>query len=245
MKKTLIALFAMSGIAFGLTETQVASSITLDGTQSTDSRLDMKYNDGDANQTIITSVDNVTIYGIDGYGLDTANASLTFDIANKLTATNAIKLPTVEASSNVYVKTAITDAELTSLETIGQASRWIVEADIIHSIGKYVTNNHLTLTLSGLSGYANGGFIFDCNGKYYAASDVSFDADYKYATVSGTATELELADGTLYTTLKITATSGASVKGIGYLATATVPEPTTATLSLLALAGLAARRRRK
>ncbi|MBQ3526896.1 MAG: PEP-CTERM sorting domain-containing protein [Akkermansia sp.] len=243
MKKTLIALFAMSGIAFGLTATEVASSITLDGTQSTDSRLDMKYNDGDANQTIITSVDNVTIYGIDGYGLNTANASLTFDIANKLTATDAIKLPTVVASSNIYVKTAITDAELTSLETIGQASRWIVEADIIHSIGAYVTNNHLTLTLSGLSGYANGGFIFDCNGKYYAASDVSFSGNY--ATVSGTATELELADGTLYTTLKITATEGASVKGIGYLATATVPEPTTATLSLLALAGLAARRRRK
>ncbi|MBE6420124.1 MAG: PEP-CTERM sorting domain-containing protein [Akkermansiaceae bacterium] len=37
---------------------------------------------------------------------------------------------------------------------------------------------------------------------------------------------------------------GASVKYLSFVATAPIPEPTTATLSLLALAGLAARRRR-
>lgn len=132
---------------------------------------------------------------------------------------------------------------LASLETVGQVSRWIVEADIINNIAAYVTNNHITLTMSGLSGYANGGLIFDYNGTYYAASDITFSGDY--AGIKNDATALDLADGTLYTTLKITGSSGASVKGIGYLATETVPEPATATLSLLALAGLAARRRRK
>lgn len=86
--------------------------------------------------------------------------------------------------------------------------------------------------------------LFDYNGDYYNASDVTFNGIY--VTVNSGAESVTLADGACYTTLMIAATSSASVKGLGFVVTApSVPEPTTATLGLLALAGLAARRRRK
>ena len=247
MKKTLIALLAMTGVAMATTPTKVTTSITLDGTQPTDTRLDMAYNETAA-VTVNTTVDSVTIYGTDGYGLNTANTSLTLNIQNTLNATNNFKLAQTGDSSTVTVATTITDTELSTLDATGTASRWVVTADIFNNIAAFVTNNHIALTLNGITGYADGGFVFDCNGTYYAAADVTFSGDY--ATVNTGATALDLADGTLYTTLKVTANSGASVKGIGYVLTKktasdSVPEPTTATLSLLALAGLAARRRRR
>ncbi len=241
MKKTIIAMLALGGVAFGVTPTPVEQSITLDGTQATDSRLDMKYSTN-ANQTIKTTVDSVTISGVDGYGLYTANASLTFDIQNSLNATSVIKLPTTSASAEVKVKTTISAAELEAIDTECATSRWVVTADIFENIEGLVTNNHISVTLGGLTGFRDGGIIFDYNGTYYAASDITF-TDGKYASVKANSTALELNDKAVYTALKITAASGASVKGIGFVAS--VPEPTTATLSLLALAGLAARRRRR
>jgi len=236
----------MTGVAMATTNTKVTTSITLDGTQPTDTRLDMAYNET-ADLTVNTTVDTVTIAGADGYGLNTANTSLTLNIQNTLNATGNFKLASTGASSTITVATTITDTELSTLDATGTASRWIVTADIFGNIGTFVTNNHISLTLKGITGYADGGLVIDCNGTYYAAADVTF-TDNAYVTTGATA--LDLADGTLYTTLKVTANSGASVKGIGYVLTKktasdSVPEPTTATLSLLALAGLAARRRRR
>ena len=241
MKKTLIALMAMAGVAMAVTPTEVNGSITLNGTQPTDARLDVKYSTT-ASNTIYTSADSVTIYGTDGYGMNTENVSLTFDVLHTLNATSNIKLVTTGANSTLNVETTIKEAELATLDTEDIVSRWVVTADIINNIGAYVTNENISLTLNGLSGYADGGYIFDCNGTYYSASDITFNGDY--ATVNAGATALDLSAGTVYTALKITADSGASVKGIGFVTTS-IPEPTTATLSLLALAGLAARRRRK
>ena len=242
MKKTLIALMLMSGVAMATTNTKVVTSIDLDGTQPTDTRLDMAYNETPS-LTINTTVDAVTIYGTDGYGLTTANTALTFNVLNTLTATNNIKLASTGASSTVDVVTTITEAELAAIDANGSASRWVVSADILNNIGAYVTNEHISLTLNGVTGYVDGGCIFDCNGTYYSAADVTFSGDY--ASVKNGAVAFDLADGTIYTTLKIAATGGASVKGVGFVATALIPEPATATLSLLALAGLAVRRRRR
>ena len=241
MKKTIIAMMAMAGMAMATTNTKVVTSITLDGTQPTDTRLDLAYNET-ATLTVNTTANAVTIYGTDGYGLNTNNTSLTFNVLGTLNATSNIKLAQTGSNSTINVTTTITDAELAAIDTNGLASRWVVTADIFNNIAAFVTNNNISITLNGLTGYADGGCIFDCNGTYYAASDITFDTDY--ASVNNGATAFDLKDGMVYTTLKITATSGASVKGIGYVATA-IPEPTTATLSLLALAGLAARRRRK
>lgn len=104
--------------------------------------------------------------------------------------------------------------------------------------------NAMTLTLSGAS-LNYGGCLYSVtsngNTTYYNISDVTYSGNH--GTLSSTATAVELAKGTYYTVFGATSNSGASLKTISYVAT--IPEPTTATLSLLALAGLAARRRRK
>ena len=231
----------LAGVAVGL---DVEQAITLDGSQDySDVQLDMKYSTNKA-QSITTTVDSVTIKGMNGYGLNTADTSLTFNIQNELKATGTITLVTAGATGNLYVNTSITDAELATLESNEKVSRWVISADFIANIPTFVTNDRISLTLDGLTGYKDGGLIYDLNGTYYNTSDVSYSGNgNNYVTINQGAKALNLEAGTIYTTLKITAGTGASVKGIGYVAL--IPEPATATLSLLALAGLAARRRRR
>lgn len=93
-----------------------------------------------------------------------------------------------------------------------------------------------SLTIIGAE-YGQGGLIF-CDvktGKYYESAEWYNDGkDVKYSE------ELTLALDTAYIVAKV---DGNQIKGLH--ARVTVPEPTTATLSLLALAGLAMRRRRR
>ena len=63
MKKTLIALLTLSSIASAVTATTVTNgSITLDGTQATDTRLDFTYSTT-ASQVVTTTADLVNIAG--------------------------------------------------------------------------------------------------------------------------------------------------------------------------------------
>lgn len=237
----------MSSVAFATTNVEVDGAITLDGTQATDTRLDMKYNATTATQVINTSVDSVTIHGTDGYGLNTAGASLTFNIQGTLTATNTIKLPTT--TRTLAINTSITMAEMESFLAGETISRTVLAADYIQSFNPA----SFTFTLNGIEscGLTDGGLVFGLNSNgtwtYYNSANVTVNGD-GYATLNADATAIELEDGKLYTIAEIRGVKGASVKGLGFSATAiteTVPEPATATLSLLALAGLAARRRRK
>lgn len=244
MKKYIaVAALLVAGSAFSnaTTPTDVDGSITLDGTQATDTRLDFKYSTN-SNQSLVTTIDSVTIEGADGYGLGTENISLLFDIKYQLTATGTIKLPTSASSSTWTVNTNLTDAERSAFETDRVVSRMVVNADFINNISAFVTNDHINCTLGNLTGLADGGLLFVLGSDYYATSDITFANNY--ATIRSGATAVSLEDGTLYTLAKITAASGASVKGIGFIAT--IPEPSA--FGLLAGAGalalVASRRRR-
>lgn len=90
-----------------------------------------------------------------------------------------------------------------------------------------------------IDGYASGGLIFQNeDGKYYSKAE--WVNNGQSVTYSGEITELTAE--TAYTVAKV---EGTSITGLYAHVFASVPEPGTATLSLLALAGLAARRRRK
>ncbi|MBQ9758356.1 MAG: PEP-CTERM sorting domain-containing protein [Opitutales bacterium] len=245
MKKyiTIAALLAAgSAFANATTNTQVDGSITLDGRQPTDTRLDFNYS-GYATQTLTTTANSVTIYGTDGYGLNTAYTSLTFNIQYELTATNNIKLVTAGVTAEWTLNTNLNDSELSTFNSGNLVSRWVVNADIIENIASFVTNDNIDLSLGNVSGLKDGGLIFDCNSTYYAVSDITFSGNY--ATVKEGAQALELESGSLYTVAKITATSGASVKGIGFVAS--IPEPSAFGMlaGLGALALVASRRRRR
>ncbi len=89
-----------------------------------------------------------------------------------------------------------------------------------------------TISLVDSSDYKNGGLIYQKDGKYY--SSVSYNGGWSLSNeMSG------LEDGKVYLV------AGFDNSGPNTLSAVLVPEPATATLSLLALAGLAVRRRRK
>ena len=85
----------------------------------------------------------------------------------------------------------------------------------------------------GAEGYKNGGLLFQNNGKYYSSAVWSNNG--QTVTFSD---EVLLNLDTAYAVAKF---NGATIDG---LYAVVIPEPATATLSLLALAGLCARRRR-
>ena len=81
---------------------------------------------------------------------------------------------------------------------------------------------------------------------YYSGNDIELAGNY--ATIKNSAQEISLSKGYLYTLAEIRASSGASVKGIGFIASASpIPEPSAfgllAGLGAIALVGT--RRRRK
>ncbi|MGN0868130.1 MAG: hypothetical protein ACI4O9_01230 [Akkermansia sp.] len=99
------------------------------------------------------------------------------------------------------------------------------------------------LTLSGGRMDYKGVLFYNCNTKtYYSSKDISLSGGYYGVTEDAKAVTIDKSAWGSYLVADITADSGASIKSLSYLTVA--PEPTTATLSLLALAGLAARRRR-
>ncbi|MGN0820194.1 MAG: PEP-CTERM sorting domain-containing protein, partial [Akkermansia sp.] len=103
----------------------------------------------------------------------------------------------------------------------------------------------LTLNLTG-GGLKYGGVLYsvfkDGTHTYYDFNDVAFDDSNKYVTVKSGAQSLNLVNGEYYAVFSGVAEGSASVK---YLSIVATPEPGTATLSLIALVGLVARRRRR
>ncbi len=236
---------ALAGVACGL---EIDGDVTISNTAgegitqvTTGTGLDIDYATYH-NQIITTQDPNVSLYAIyyKENTLGTENATLTLNVAGTLDASSTVCLGT-HASYKATVNTSITTDELTTLENTGSVARWVVTTDRVVNFA----TNKVALTLNGISGYTDGGVILEMDGYYYSFEDASISSN-GYVTLKSTASAIDFSNAkkdTLYTTFKITAAgTSASVKGIGFLI---VPEPATATLSLLALTGLAARRRRK
>ena len=96
-----------------------------------------------------------------------------------------------------------------------------------------LSNSNMSFTYGTLS---NGGVVYQLDGKYYAAGSVAWDDTGKYLYAKENAQEISLAAGASYVVI--------DKKQLISL-TVTAPEPATAALSLLALVGVAARRRRQ
>ena len=104
--------------------------------------------------------------------------------------------------------------------------------------------NKLTLS-GGRMGYKGVLFYNRNTSTYYSSTDIILsgqDNNYYSVKTGATAVTIDESAWGSYLVADITANADASIKSLSYLNV--TPEPATATLSLLALAGLAARRRR-
>lgn len=152
----------------------------------------------------------------------------------------------------------LSDAEVAALAAGDDVSRTLITTDHFTNTVFSKLADNTTLTLTGTDA-TYGGVILgvkNSSGKiaYYAANDVQTNGTgvngaTQWVRANPAAEELKLEDGKSYIVIGIdesisNGTTGySSMKRVSYLVKA-VPEPTTATLSLLALAGLCARRRR-
>ena len=234
------------------------SSVTLDTSKTY--RLDFEFNKTADTTFTVTTTGNQTITGTDGYNVaDGASAAdITFILGGKLTAdgtynkfgekfANGVTLNmNMGLTGSFYSAGPITlkglDSELNiSTETnlnlcnIGISTRDLITIGGGGSIWYSVDNGATNLSLRDITleqrGYSYAGVLYlTANNTYVnlAGQSVSL-GDNQYAMLFQRANND-------YTDVP---------EKVSLLINKTVPEPTTATLSLLALAGLAARRRRR
>ena len=98
---------------------------------------------------------------------------------------------------------------------------------------EYLSNSNMSFTYGTLS---NGGVVYQLDGKYDAAGSVAWNSLDQYLYAKEDAQEISLAAGASYVVIDQNRLISLTV---------TAPEPATAALSLLALIGVAARRRRQ
>lgn len=149
----------------------------------------------------------------------------------------------------VTLSAMLSDSEKDALSNGDTVVRTLITTNYFETVPNFKGSLTLNIEAEGLT---YGGLVYSVysggNHTYYSFDDVTFNTGSnanRYASVKDGAKAYELEAGKYYTVLSGSQSSGASVKQLSFVATAPVPEPTTATLSLLALAGLAARRRRR
>lgn len=238
MKKTIIVLMALAGVATA-TESDV-TPITLGVTfgncaQTSPSAVTLTIDSGMTGSVVSLvqtgTTTNVTLQTAGEAGLDEAvftpntnvgngspwTATFNFDDVNKaLTSLDSINLGVVLFSSTGVYQTS--------------SAVWTGDITFTATITDSTTASQLgtfAYTLTPGSGKESTPFEITLEGNSIDLTNVSsFNMELKLTET--------LQSGTF-----------AGLSGMGFKGTPVVPEPTTATLSLLALAGLAARRRRK
>ena len=174
------------------------------------------------------------------------SALLNFGTSGSInTGANQMSINIAEGAS-LTLSAIMSDSDLAKLAAGTDVERTLITTDKMNGISLSNLSSNLTLSLSG-SELLSGGVVYsvtkDGETKYFNVADVQHAAG-GWATVDESKA-ITLSAGTSYIVVGGLAYKDASIKTVSYLATAPIPEPTTATLSLLALAGLAARRRRK
>lgn len=252
MKKTLIALVALAGISFGAAPDLATANITTNGTTNS-------YWTLDGNFTVALTLDVTELRKVlekgqaPSWGTDlvsyVANGTLTGVCTNGGSSNNQIN------TSGLYARWGDT-TNWNSVQWQGSVGLSDLNGDAEGTGWDSVTSAGLVYSFGATAGTAVSFVMYDANGSALVESYVEAGG-----LKSGSATNQELTlhsdivaasyffddrlvnSETDYKTLAAAAAGAAIPATEGW--TRIIPEPTTATLSLLALCGLAARRRRK
>ena len=248
MKKTLIALFSLAGVVAGATYPEDGTKITFSSDLGTGSANGGTYHaisfalnplsdtgrmDSDLSSEFILSptveLTSITICGRPGKNENKMRLAIVDASTYEVIALNSNGAQTYSAAAGSDpVDTPITftfnNAVLSTVNSATEPQRYI-GLFVVHS-------NTLDTVLTVGSTYDVNSASYDTYGFQFAAKGANYSTtsalDWSFANESGA---VQSSDYVPYLTIE--------TKSLP------VPEPTTATLSLLALAGLAARRRRK
>ena len=251
MKKTIIALIALAGVSGAVTEdtVNVVTSLMPNATPTwcgsgSDSTMDLSWDStfsGSAadEAAILTTVfddfniasDGYYAFNQYGHGKNSGGITLTNDILT-------INGPSSNGSGSMFFVAVVSVSNL------------LHEAD-------FASLNSITLSLTGVSGSSSDSWFsvysMDSAKELTTILELAVNGDSSLKSWSGTKTytinadSLEASDKVVLLARHNDSAEANVLKfsDIKVTANLSVPEPTTATLSLLALAGLAARRRRK
>ena len=232
MKKTIIALLALSGLA-------VAAPATL--TTGSDSHLDSVIATAQLTPSQLTSV-------VDTANLNTALIGVTDSANNSWSA--AVSTWGARNELLLYTKKGGEAVSGNAQSTFTDSESWPAGNDLKAYFGLEnavmgaITLGYQGANITGVGNYSGTAVVFSVlynDGSVKTAYGLC--SGYKYSNNSiPTITYDDTLMSTPTVTLSTTPWTKDSLIGANLAA---VPEPTTATLSLLALAGLAARRRRK
>ncbi len=235
MKKTIIALMALVGVA--ITNASTLSSYYIDDNETKQVTLDKVVGISEDDATALA--DSLTADSI------VAMTNVTFSLDTSTMLFDGAKLgDTVTLNSLVLASSAITEHYINTAGT-----------------GSYDQARDATITLNGVSYTSEKQTTSGVTGSLYGTLTYNFANSFTFTVGDTLAIELPSVSGSYHSQFgvfqgqigsgDISCTSYETAPGSGSwqpavkLNVQVVPEPATATLSLLAFAGLAARRRRK
>ncbi len=226
MKKTIIALLALSGIAMGAEETFDAATKTATIALTLD--VDALKSISDVSFDGATETPNFFMFNGSWQGGDVGSLGIANN-GSSTTDTTGLYGSWVKGSSSGQA----TETGLGSIFTSSTAWEDIDAVSLVYSYST-PTSGATTTNLALSIKYEDG--TVDIYGD--TKSNVVFSGVSGFA-----ATSVTINDD--YVSTYEVSTNFTSLNDVKSMSAALVPEPTTATLSLLALAGLAARRRRR
>ena len=266
MKKTIIALMALAGMACA--ETVIfnigGSSITTDDTDISIVAGALNGN-GVASQSVILNDTTLTLKFENGTGIERKNNTTAADNwSNTLGLPDSINLGISDSNMASLLSTsAQIDAGHTKDGVYPGISKFTLtglnegQYELISFMGRASgSTTETALTLSGAENVSVTSYVY-ADGAWTLANSATLDYVaagtaaamvnvYSFEAIKGTDIVLSYNGSISYNgDTQNQYTDIATYQNVQFLALKTIPEPTTATLSLLALAGLAARRRRR
>lgn len=238
MKKTLVVLMALAGVAMADTQVWDLSTSVTSG--------DYLYNATTGLFTDNAGVDGTVLNETDGGGKIQTNISFTLNLTKAMAVTSDTMILNMDMAGDIGL--CVTTS---GLRGAWNGAAWgdnVTYDALLADSGVFTTaDGDKCLTLTFVETYGSGVQVWSDTTKLLDAAGLKSSSNTSVASIyanAGIIEALQFAPGWEGDAIVNTnaAFAAAAVEMLGAPA---VPEPTTATLSLLALAGLAARRRRK
>ncbi len=238
MKKTLVALMAMAGVAMASTQVWDLSTSVTSGEYLYDATTG-KFTDN-------SEVDGTVLNDANGSNQIQTNISFTLNLTKAMALTSDTLLLNMDMGGDIGL--CVTTGGLRGAWQSGAWGDTVSYDTLLADSGVFTTaDGDKCLTLTFVQTYGEGVQVWSDTAKLFNGTGLKASGNTSVASIyanAGIIEALQFAPGWQGDAIVNTnaAFAAAAVEKLGAPA---IPEPTTATLSLLALAGLAARRRRK